>query len=108
MTTRSAMSAIGAFFDVFGVRFRTGRKFDATDFGRGQNQAIVVNRTFATEIAGTENVLGRRVRYVTPRTRTSHPGPSAGTRLSVWSRIFPGTTTRPLSIIRYCLGRFAS
>ena len=56
-----------AFFDVFGVRFRTGRKFDATDFGRGQSQAIVVNRTFATEIAGTENALGRRVRYTAPQ-----------------------------------------
>ena len=56
-----------AFFDVFGVRFRTGRKFDAADFSRGQSQAIVVNRTFATEIAGTENALGRRVRYSTPQ-----------------------------------------
>lgn len=61
-----------AFFDVFGARFRAGRKFDATDFGRGQSQAIVVNRTFATEIAGTENALGRRVRYTTPQ----HPGVS--------------------------------
>ena len=54
-----------AFFDVFGVRFRAGRKFDATDFGPGHSQAIVVNRTFAIEIAGTENPLGRRVRYTT-------------------------------------------
>lgn len=54
-----------AFFDVFGARFRMGRTFDATDFDPGPSQAIVVNRTFATEIAGTENVLGRRVRYVT-------------------------------------------
>jgi putative ABC transport system permease protein len=53
------------FFDVFGVRFRTGRKVDATDFSRAQSHAIVVNRTFATEIAGTENALGRRVRYTT-------------------------------------------
>ena len=35
-------------------------------FRPGQSQAIVVNRTFATEIAGTENALGRRVRYTTP------------------------------------------
>ena len=64
-----------AFFDVFGVRVRTGRTFDATDFGRGQSQAIVVNRTFATEIAGTENVLGRRVRYTTPQDAGVSPEP---------------------------------
>jgi putative ABC transport system permease protein len=55
-----------AFFDVFGARFRAGRKFDATDFGPGPVQAIIVNRTFATEVARTENPLGRRVRYTTP------------------------------------------
>jgi putative ABC transport system permease protein len=64
-----------AFFDVFSIRFRTGRKFDATDFGRGQSQAVVVNRTFATEIAGTENALGRRVRYTTPLDSGVSPEP---------------------------------
>ena len=64
-----------AFFDVFGVRFRAGRKFDATDFGRGQSHAIVVNRTFAIEIAGTENPLGRRVRYTTPQETGVSPEP---------------------------------
>jgi putative ABC transport system permease protein len=57
-----------AFFDVFGARFRAGRKFDASDFGRGQSHAIVVNRTFATEVAGTETALGRRVRYPAAKT----------------------------------------
>ena len=64
-----------AFFDVFGVRFRAGRKFDATDFGPGQSHAIVVNRTFAIEIAGTENPLGRRVRYTTPQESGVSPEP---------------------------------
>ena len=64
-----------AFFDVFGVRFRAGRKFDATDFGPGQSQAIVVNRTFAIEIAGSENPLGRRVRYTTPQETGVSPEP---------------------------------
>lgn len=68
-----------AFFDVFGVRFRAGRTFDKADFGRGPGQAIIVNRTFATEVAGTENALGRRVRYVTPRT--------AGTAPETWYEI---------------------
>ena len=64
-----------AFFDVFGARFRMGRTFDATDFGPGQSQAIVVTRTFATEIAGTDNVLGRRVRYVTRQDADVSPEP---------------------------------
>ena len=64
-----------AFFDVFGVRFRAGRKFDATDFGPGQSHAIVVNRTFAIEIAGSENPLGRRVRYTTPQETGVSPEP---------------------------------
>ena len=94
-----------AFFDVFGVRFRTGRKFDATDFGRGQNQAIVVNRTFATEIAGTENALGHRVRY-THATGLWGLIRSPGTRLSAWWRISPPTTTEPPSTIRCCPHQF--
>jgi putative ABC transport system permease protein len=64
-----------AFFDLFGARFRMGRTFDARDFGPGPGQAIVVNRTFATEIAGTENVLGRRVRYITPQDAKASPEP---------------------------------
>ena len=64
-----------AFFDVFGARFRAGRKFDATDFGRGSSHAIVVNRTFAMEIAGAENALGRRVRYTTPQHPVVSPEP---------------------------------
>jgi hypothetical protein len=66
VTGRIAFNQVDpAFFDLFAARFRMGRQFDATDFGRGQSQAIVVNRTFATEIAGTDDVLGARVRYVT-------------------------------------------
>jgi predicted permease len=64
-----------AFFHLFGARFRTGRKFDVTDFGQGKSQAIVVNRTFATEIAGAENALGRRVRYTTPQDPAVSPEP---------------------------------
>ena len=80
-----------AFFDVFGVRVGTGRTFDATDFGRGPGASIVVNRTFAIEIAGTENALGRRVRY-TPQ--------QAGVSSEVWYEIvgvvedFPATNHR--------------
>ena len=66
VTGRVAVNRVDpAFFDVFGARFRAGRTFTATDFGPGHRQAIVVSRTFATEITGSENVLGRRVRYIT-------------------------------------------
>lgn len=65
-TGRVAVNRVdAAFFDVFGARVRMGRTFEATDFGPGQSHSIVVTRTFATEVAGTESVLGRRVRYVT-------------------------------------------
>lgn len=53
-----------SFFDVFGARFRMGRTFNTTDFSLAESQAIVVTQTFATEIAGTDDVLGRRVRYL--------------------------------------------
>ena len=96
-----------AFFDVFGARFRMGRTFDATDFGPGQSQAIVVNRTFATEIAGTENVLGRRVRYVTRQDADVSPEPERWHEIVGVVEDFPRTTTRPPSIIRCCRGRFA-
>jgi predicted permease len=75
-TGRVAVNRVDpAFFELFGARFRMGRTFDAADFGPGQSQAIVVTRTFATEIAGTENVLGRRVRYVTRQDAHVSPEP---------------------------------
>ena len=75
-TGRVAVNRVDpAFFDVFGARVRMGRTFDATDFGAGQSQAIVVTRTLATEITGTENVLGRRVRYVTRQDAKVSPEP---------------------------------
>ena len=76
VTGRVAVNRVdAAFFDLFGARVRMGRTFDATDFGPGPSQTIVVTRTFATEIAGTENVLGRRVRYVTGQDADVSPEP---------------------------------
>jgi putative ABC transport system permease protein len=75
-TGRVAVNRVDpAFFEVFGARFRMGRQFDATDFGPGPSQAIIVTRTFAMKIAGTENLLGRRVRYVTGQDADVSPGP---------------------------------
>ena len=75
-TGRVAVNRVDpAFFDVFGARFRMGRAFDVKDFGPGESEAIVVTRTFATEIAGTESVLGRRVRYVPRKDANAGPEP---------------------------------
>ena len=60
------------FFEVFGARFLAGRSFDASDFGPGRTP-VVVNRSFATEVMGGLNVLGRRVRY---RDRPASPKPA--------------------------------
>ena len=61
------------FFEVFGARFLAGRSFDASDFGPGRTP-VIVNRSFATEVMGGLNVLGRRVRY---RDRPASPKPGA-------------------------------
>ena len=50
------------FFEVFGVRFLAGRRFDASDFGPGRTP-VIVNRSFVTELLGETNALGRRIRY---------------------------------------------
>jgi predicted permease len=60
------------FFEVLGVRFLAGRSFDAGDFGPGHTP-VIVNRSFATELMGGLNVLGRRVRY---RDRPAPPKPA--------------------------------
>ena len=46
---------------VYGVRFLAGRDFDARDTERGR--AVIVNRTFATELADQANILGLRFRH---------------------------------------------
>ena len=50
------------FFKVFGARFLAGRGFDASDFRPGST-ALIVNRSFVTEIIGGGTALGVRVRY---------------------------------------------
>jgi predicted permease len=60
------------FFEVFGVRFVAGRRFDASDFGPGRTP-VIVNQSFVTEVLGDPpsprlrrtgtNALGRRIRY---------------------------------------------
>ena len=50
------------FFEVFDVRFLTGRSFEAGDFGRARTP-VIVNRSFVTEVLDDANALGRRIRY---------------------------------------------
>ena len=93
-----------AFFDVFGVRVRTGRKFDATDFGRDKaKRSLSTGRSRLKSPAPRTRLVAA---FATPRRRTlgSHPNP--GTRLSEWWRISPRTTTEPPSTIRCCRHRF--
>ncbi len=47
------------FFDAFGTRVLAGRGFEAIDFDRGG--VMLVNRSFARNVFGTEDAIGRRV-----------------------------------------------
>ena len=55
-----------AFFDVFDVPLLTGRGFAAGDFEPAR-AAVIVNQTFARQLFGQENPLGRRVRLAARR-----------------------------------------
>ena len=83
------------FFEVFGVRFLAGRGFDASDFGPGRTP-VIVNRSFATEVMGGLNVLGRRVRY---RDRPASPKPATagegGHEIVGVVEDFPGSNDGP-------------
>lgn len=50
------------FFDVLGASIGAGRSFAPTDGGPGAG-VVVVSRSFAEEVLGGENAVGRRLRY---------------------------------------------
>ena len=60
------------FFEVFGVRFLAGRRFDASDFGPGRSP-VIVNKSFVTQVVGETNALGRRIRYRKTREQQAAP-----------------------------------
>ena len=84
------------FFEVYGARFLAGRSFDARDFGPGRTP-VIVNRSFATEVMGGLNVLGRRVRY---RDRPASPKPATagegGHEIVGVVEDFPGNNDGPM------------
>ncbi len=61
------------YFELFGVRAIAGRLFTATD-GRLQmsDRPVIVNRSFATELLGGGDPVGRRIRY---RSNGGEPNP---------------------------------
>jgi putative ABC transport system permease protein len=54
------------FFDLFGAPTLTGRRFDASDH-LADESVVLVDRTFAQQLLGEGNPLGRRLRYVDSR-----------------------------------------
>jgi putative ABC transport system permease protein len=58
----SQIASVGVnYFDALQVRFVAGRNFQAGDLA---SQVVIVNQTFATQVFGIANPVGRRVRYV--------------------------------------------
>ena len=64
-----------SFFDVFDVSLAAGRGFEA-----GDNESVVlIDRTFAAQLASGGSPLGRRVKYVRYLTTHDEPSPAAET-----------------------------
>ncbi|HEX7238749.1 MAG TPA: ABC transporter permease, partial [Longimicrobiaceae bacterium] len=53
------------YFDVFGARLLTGRRFEPGDLGE-EATAVVVSEAFVRQVLGGGGALGRRVRHVVP------------------------------------------
>ena len=60
----AAVSVDTAYFGLFGVRVLAGRVFEAADIAlRSNERPVIVNRSFVTELLGSGDPIGRRVRY---------------------------------------------
>jgi putative ABC transport system permease protein len=71
------------FFDAFDVPTLLGRDFTAADLGTGN---VVVNRAFADAVFGSDNPLGRRVKYV-GRSREAKAEDNVPQELERWHEI---------------------
>jgi predicted permease len=60
----AVMTVDTAYFGTFGVRVLAGRGFEPADAAlQNADRPVVVNRTFASELLGSGDPIGRRVRY---------------------------------------------
>jgi predicted permease len=53
------------YFDIFGARLLTGRRFEPADLGE-EATAVVVSQAFVRRVLGGGDALGRRIRHVAP------------------------------------------
>jgi predicted permease len=61
--TAGVMTVDTSYFAMFGVRVLTGRGFEAADVPlRETERPVIVNRSFVTELIGSGDPIGRRVR----------------------------------------------
>jgi predicted permease len=68
----SSASVALNFFDVLGAPLIAGRPFTADDLA-SQPRVVIVNQSFATDVLGGQNPIGRRIRRV-PVNDTQAPG----------------------------------
>jgi predicted permease len=81
------------FFEAFGVALLTGRGFDAADTSPASD-TIIVNRSLVEQVFGSENALGRRIRYV-GRSREADP---ADVQLGRWYEIVGVVNNFPTNV----------
>jgi putative ABC transport system permease protein len=62
LRTSTLVHVSQGFFDAFGTRILAGRSFEPMDFESGR--VMLVNRSFARNVLGQEDAIGRRVRIV--------------------------------------------
>ncbi len=69
----SSASVALDFFDVLGAAMIAGRRFTAADLA-SQPGVVIVNQSFANDVLGGQNPIGRRIRRA-PANDTQAPGP---------------------------------
>ena len=83
----------GAFFGALDMTVLAGRGFEAGDF-EPVGSAVIVNRTFAQQLFGEANPLGRRIRWIDGQADAVTPGSAAG-RPPAWHEIVGVVADRP-------------
>ena len=81
-------------FTVFDVPILTGRNFTDSDVAPGSN-AVIVDRVFAEELFGGQDLLGRRVRFLSEGTGDASPEDGGGGWLEIVG-VVPAFTVPPV------------